>query len=205
MALNAFKKLQLSERFQEYLSLSLDEAERLQRLLNQILLYSKQQMLERSHLELNSFIVEVLNPLKTIPAATGKHLQLVACPEPVAILADSDKLKQVLINLITNACEAVSAGETVTTQIKTENHHVCIQIHNGGAPIPVEVLPKLTQPFFTTKSHGTGLGLAIVRRIVEAHAGEFSIESSAATGTIVQVQLPLASYNPVEPKNDSHS
>ncbi|MBW4518697.1 MAG: AAA family ATPase [Scytolyngbya sp. HA4215-MV1] len=193
MGLNSFKKLQLSDRFQEYLSLSLDEADRLQRLLNQILLYSRPQTLQRSSLELNSFISDVLNTLKTIPAAMGKHLHLVAVTKPVKVLADSDKLKQVVINLVTNACEAVDAGETITVRIQEiESNHICIQIHNGGVPIPAEVLPNLTKPFFTTKASGTGLGLAIVKRIIEAHDGEFRIESSAASGTTVSVQLLLA-------------
>jgi PAS domain S-box-containing protein len=193
MGLNSFKRLQLSERFQEYLSLSLDEADRLQRLLNQILLYSKPQTLQRSPVELNHFISEALSTLKTIPAASGKHLQQVATSTPMTVLADGDKLKQVLINVVTNACEAVREGEVITVQVQEiEHHHVCIQIHNGGTPIPADVLPKLTKPFFTTKANGTGLGLAIVKRIVEAHDGEFTIESSEAIGTIVKIQLPLA-------------
>jgi histidine kinase len=193
MGLNSFKRLQLSERFQEYLSLSLDEADRLQRLLNQILLYSKPQTLQRSPVELNHFISEALSTLKTLPAASGKYLQQVAPSTPMTVLADGDKLKQVLINVVTNACEAVREGEVITVQVQEiEHHHVCIQIHNGGTPIPADVLPKLTKPFFTTKANGTGLGLAIVKRIVEAHDGEFTIESSEATGTIVKIQLPLA-------------
>jgi histidine kinase len=191
MVLTAFKRLELSERFQEYLSLSLDEADRLQRLLNQILLYSKQQVLQRSRLDLNGFIPETLIPLQASPAATGKQLKFISTIEPAHVLADPDKLKQILINLVTNACEAVNEGETITISLQTgENNQVRIQIHNGGTPIPADVLPNLTKPFFTTKVNGTGLGLAIVKRIVEAHEGEFSIESTVATGTIVNVQLP---------------
>lgn len=194
MGLNAFKKLTLTERFQEYLSLALDEAERLQRLLNQILIYSKPQNLQRSHLALNPFIVETLDTLKTIPAASGKHLKVDITSLPLQVLADQDKLKQVLINLITNAYEASTLGETITVDLQMlNNHQACIRIQNGGQPIPTNILPELTKPFFTTKVGGTGLGLAIVKRIIEAHEGEFSIESSAATGTIVQVLLPLTS------------
>jgi PAS domain S-box-containing protein len=192
MGLNAFKKLQLTDRFQEYLTLSLDEADRLQRLLSQILLYSKPQTLDRSPIELNSFITETVTILQTIPAALGKHLEFAALNESINVFADRDKLKQVIINLVTNACEAVNPGDVVTINILTsENHRVCVQIHNGGTPIPVDVLPQLTKPFFTTKASGTGLGLAIVKRIVEAHGGEFKIESDAAIGSIVKVQLPL--------------
>jgi PAS domain S-box-containing protein len=193
MGLTAFKKLQLTERFQEYLSLALDEADRLQRLLNQILLYSKPQTLHRSHLMLNSFVSEVLDTLRGIPAASEKDLQIQITPTPVQVLADHDKLKQVLINLITNAYEAINSGESITVKLQTiDGHQACIQIQNGGEPIPADVLPNLTKPFFTTKATGTGLGLAIVKRIVEVHDGELSIESSTETGTVVKVLLPLA-------------
>jgi PAS domain S-box-containing protein len=192
MGLNAFKKLQLADRFQEYLNLSLEEADRLQRLLSQILLYSKPQMLERSPLELNSFILETVNTLQTIPVALGKHLEFVSLFKSANVLADRDKFKQVLINLITNAYEAINTGDVITIHLlESDNHLVCIQIHNGGVPIPEDILPQLTKPFFTTKASGTGLGLAIVKRIVEAHEGEFSIESSAESGSIVKVKIPL--------------
>ena len=191
MGLNAFKKLELTDRFQEYLNLSLDEADRLERLLSQILLYSRPQTLDRSEIELNSFIAETLDILQTIPVAVGKHLNFSANTTPVNILADRDKLKQVLINLITNACEAVNAGDPISISLQqSENRRICIQIHNGGMPIPADILPQLMKPFFTTKASGTGLGLAIVKRIVEAHDGELGIESSEGVGSIVTVKLP---------------
>ena len=92
-------------------------------------------------------------------------------------------MKQVLINLITNACEAVSTGEAISISIqKSKIRLICILIHNGGNPIPADILPQLTKPFFTTKASGTGLGLAlaelrreIVKWIVEAHGGELGI------------------------------
>jgi signal transduction histidine kinase len=192
MGLNAFKKLELTDRFQEYLHLSIDEADRLERLLSQILLYSRPQTLDRSQIELNSFIAETLNVLKTIPVAAGKYLNFSANTTPINILADRDKLKQVLINLVTNACEAVSIGDAIAISLqKSENRRIWISIHNGGMPIPADILPQLTKPFFTTKPSGTGLGLAIVKRIVEAHDGEFGIESGEEIGSIVTVQLPL--------------
>jgi signal transduction histidine kinase len=192
MGLNAFKKLELTDRFQEYLNLSLDEADRLERLLSQILLYSRPQTLDRSPIELNSFIAETLDILQTIPVAVGKHLNFSANTTPINILADRDKLKQVLINLVTNACEAVNPGDAITVHLQAnENRRICISIHNGGTPITADILPQLTKPFFTTKASGTGLGLSIVKRIVEAHDGEFGIESGEGIGSIVTIQLPL--------------
>ncbi|MDX2232209.1 MAG: PAS domain S-box protein [Leptolyngbyaceae cyanobacterium bins.349] len=192
MALTAFKKLHLTERFQEYLTLGLEEADRLQRLLNQILLYAKPQTLQRSQLDLKQLVQATLPSLMTIPAAADKHLKFHPPSISMPVLADQDKLKQVLINLVTNAYEAVSPGETITVDLKIVNsHQACLQIHNGGEPIAPDHLAKLTKPFFTTKATGTGLGLAIVQRMIEAHAGEFHITSTLETGTLVEVLLPL--------------
>jgi len=192
MTLTAFKKLHLTERFQEYLELAVEEADRLQRLLNQILVYAKPQTLQQSHLDLKQFVQETLQTLVTSPAATDKHLTFHSHAGSIPVLADQDKLKQILINLVTNAYEAVSSGETITVHLQTiDNHQACLQIHNGGEPIAADNLAKLTKPFFTTKATGTGLGLAIVKRIIEVHSGEFRITSTLETGTIVEVMLPL--------------
>ncbi len=189
--LNAFKKLDLPERYQTYRSLALDEGDRLQRLLNQILLYAKPQNLDLSTVELNGFLTEMLSSLQSMPAATDKKLMFHSATKPQLVLADRDKLKQVAINLVTNAFEAVDPGEAITLSIQPNSDNlVAIQVHNGGNPIPPDVLPKLTKPFVTTKSNGTGLGLAIVKRIVEAHDGELIIESEAIAGTTITVKLP---------------
>ena len=193
LGLNAFKRLELTEQYQTYRSLALDEGERLQRLLNQILLYAKPQSLAQSEVELNCFVDKMLGTLRGMPAAEGKHLRFTATPSPIKVLVDPDKLKQVIINLVANAFEAEEESGEIALSLHAEAaHRVCLQVHNGGAPIPADVLPKLTKPFVTTKSSGTGLGLAIVKRIVEAHGGELSIQSSAVAGTTITVKLPIA-------------
>jgi signal transduction histidine kinase len=126
-----------------------------------------------------------------MPCATGKQLEFIAHSTPVIISADQDKFKQVLINLVTNAFEAVGEGETITIKLRELGDRLNLLIHNHGKPIPPEVLANLTKPFYTTKSTGNGLGLAIVKRIVEAHGGELQIESSSQIGTQVTVQIPL--------------
>jgi PAS domain S-box-containing protein len=191
MGLNAFKRLDLPGRFQTYLELALDEGERLQRLLNQILLYAKPQNLERSAVELNTYMTALLDSLRRIPAAAEKHLELKTASTPVLVLADQDKLKQVMINLVTNAFEAAEAGDTITLSVHSDQaNQATIEVGNGGSPIPADVLPNLTKPFVTTKPSGTGLGLAIVKRIIEAHGGFLHIQSTAITGTTVTVQFP---------------
>ena len=193
MGLNAFKHIDLPEASREHLALSLDEAERIRNLLSEILFYAKPQALQSIDLELNKFITGLLGLIRTMPSAMRRQIKFVPAPIPIHIAGDKDKLKQVFTNLVDNACEAVMEGAVITWSVhpELEAGYVDIQFHNGGEPIPPEVLPKLIKPFYTTKTSGTGLGLAIVKRIVDAHGGEFSIQSSAAEGTTVRVRLPL--------------
>jgi PAS domain S-box-containing protein len=191
MGLTSFKRLELSARYRTYLELALDEGERLKRLLNQILLYAKPQVLDCVEIDLNNFTKDMIETLQSMPVAAGKQLKFVAV-QPATVFADPDKLKQIVINLVTNAFEAIADGNAVTLEINIDVvNQACIRVQNGGNPIPEDVLPQLTKPFVTTKSSGTGLGLAIVKRIVEAHGGALKIESSARVGTIVTVQLPM--------------
>ncbi|MEO1401572.1 MAG: PAS domain S-box protein [Cyanobacteria bacterium J06635_1] len=193
MAINAMQGEPLSDRSTARLTMALDEAKRLQGLLNDILLYAKpEQNLDTGDLEINQFITEVVESLQQQPAIATRLIQWTPTGTPLALKADSNKLKQVLINLITNACEAINDGDKINCWVELSETpgQLRICIHNGGAPIPAEILPRLTQPFFTTKSSGNGLGLAITKRIVEAHGGQFMITSSAETGTQVSVQLP---------------
>ncbi|MEB3293409.1 MAG: ATP-binding protein [Synechococcales bacterium] len=193
MGLKYFQKLHGTGLENERANLALEEAHRLHNLLNEVLLYAKPQVLHLSQLDLNALLQGMQLPLTEMPEACDRHLALNLPPHPTSVLGDSDKLKQVFINLIRNAYEAIAPHETVTCCIlpSVETGVVKIQVHNGGAPIPAEILPKLTQPFCSTKSSGSGLGLAIVKRIVEAHNGSLSIQSTAATGTLIQIDLPL--------------
>ncbi len=193
MGLNSIKQIDLPDSVQERLMLSLDEAERIRNLLQEILLYAKPQALQQTEIELNQFIAELLGTIRTMPLPMRRQIECALAPSPTQIIGDRNKLKQVFINLIDNACEAVKEGEVIHWQVEPDllTGQVSIRVQNGGAPVPADVLPKLTKPFYTTKPAGTGLGLAIVKRIVDAHGGKLAIASSPETGTTVCVQLPL--------------
>ena len=194
MGLKYFKKVHRAEQDRERAMLALDEADRLQNLLNEILLYAKPHLLQLAELEVNSLIESMLATLWEMPEAAGRQIQFIPALAAIKILGDKDKLKQVLINVVRNACEAIAPGEVVTCNIEQypDIRQVCIRIHNGGTPIPSDILPKLTQPFCSTKPGGTGLGLAIVKRIIDAHNGTLSIQSDSLTGTTVQLMIPAA-------------
>ncbi len=194
MGLTFFERMELPQNARKRLMLALEEAERIKRLLNEILLYAKPIMIQTELIDLNKLTLDLIENISRTQIATGKEIVFSPLPEPPIVSADLDKLKQILINLLQNACEAVIEGEKISVQLSLLNisHQVCLQVQNGGLPIPPEILPKLTNPFFTTKPSGNGLGLAIVKKIVEAHNGNLRIESSAIAGTVVSVELPLA-------------
>lgn len=198
MGLTYFKKIDKSEPSQMRLSLALEEADRLERLLKEILLYAKPQKLDLQTIDINKLITQMLESLRMIPFSTQRQIEYYPPSTQLKVMGDKDKLKQIIINLVRNACEAVSVGETVKIQLELDNSkeqkkQVSINICNGGSPIPPEILPKLTKPFYSTKSSGTGLGLAIVKRIVESHNGELLITSSVEKGTTISVKLPVFS------------
>lgn len=194
MGLNFFDRMDLPDHARKRLILSLEEAERLKRLLNGILLYAKQEVFESLPIDLNKFTLDLIENISSTQVAIGKRICFTPLSEQTIVLGDRDKLTQVLINLFQNAYESVSEGEQIQVYFSTEisSRQICIQIQNGGEPIPAEILPDLTKPFVTTKPSGNGLGLAIVKKIVEAHGGKLEIESSAIAGTIVSVLLPIA-------------
>lgn len=112
------------------------------------------------------------------------------------ITMDPDQLKEVLVNLMVNACEAMSDGGSVTISEQTGYSDevgdvVVVRVTDDGPGIPEPVQGKLFQPFFSTKDQGTGLGLAIATRIVEEHGGWLDVESKEGKGAAFIITLPV--------------
>ncbi len=191
MGLHSFEQMDLPDRAKMRLAFALEESERLQRLLNEILMYAREQQLDLAPLEVGPFLQTLSDEFSHQPVATERTLKTRGLDQAGHIAGDRDRLKQVFINLLSNACEAAPTDEVITCTMVEGPDCVVVTVHNGGPPIPADVLPKLTQPFFTTKSSGNGLGLAITRRIIEAHGGTLHFASTAEAGTTVTVQLPV--------------
>ena len=114
------------------------------------------------------------------------------------IHADRQQLRQLFLNLFTNACDAMPQGGTLTIRVmaRPEAKQVYIEIADTGTGIPPEILPKVMEPFYTTKPEGkgTGLGLAICRRVAQEHQGTFDVVSEGipGKGTRVCITLPFS-------------
>jgi two-component system sensor histidine kinase AtoS len=113
-------------------------------------------------------------------------------PDLPEIIGDPMQLKQVFMNLLLNAVDAMPEGGTVVlkTSFGEAAHAVMVDISDTGKGIDARVLDKMFQPFFTTKSKGTGLGLAISKRLIEEHGGKISIENNKGGGSTFRISLP---------------
>ena len=110
--------------------------------------------------------------------------------DPVALI-DAAQLRQCLINLVRNAADAI-AGKTghVTLRTGRVGDRVVISVEDDGIGIPADVLPRLFDPFFSTKDTGSGLGLALTQQIVKDHGGDLAVSSTVGRGTTFTVSVP---------------
>jgi PAS domain S-box-containing protein len=191
MALEHISNQELPESSRKRVALGEESMLRLNRLLSEILLYAKPQQLQTRTINLQSLISDCVSELENLPQAQGKKIELQLPNQAVCVIADPDKMKQVVINLLGNACDAAPEGTTIAIDM-AGGEKSWFQIHNGGDPIPAPQLEQMTKPFFTTKQNGTGLGLAIVKQIIDKHDGTLTFSSSANDGTIFRVELPTA-------------
>ena len=114
-------------------------------------------------------------------------------PENLMILADEAQLKQVLINLIKNATEAMDKlkDPVINISVKRILHQVSIEVYNKGPAIPPEVLEKIFVPFYSTKSEGSGIGLSLSRQIISNHGGQIVVDSKEGKGTTFKLMLAV--------------
>jgi PAS domain S-box-containing protein len=113
-----------------------------------------------------------------------------AIAENAEILADEPKIRRVLTNLIENAIDAMPEGGTLSISSVSSGDQVSISVRDTGVGIPQDVMEKIWTPLYTTKAKGIGLGLPICKRIVEAHGGSISVESTVGKGSTFTVKLP---------------
>jgi len=160
-----------------------------------------------SRMGVQKLVDETLTVLARDPQKDGIALRVQIEPD-LTVQADSVQLEQVLLNLLINARQAMlgrGGSLTIKASRAAEANEAKIQIIDSGVGIPEKLLPKIFQPFFTTKGttrngevRGSGLGLAICKEIVEHHGGRIDVESQVGRGTTFTIHLPLA--NPVVPR-----
>lgn len=173
--------------------LLIDESlENANRIVNDLLDYSKEIKLEKSTTTLNSLL---LSSLKETRLTRAVHLENLV-DDSLKVNVDVYKMKRVFINLINNAVDAMPEGGTIKIESLVNESSISISFSDTGKGISQENINKLWKPLFTTKTKGIGLGLVICKRFIEAHNGTITVTSEEGKGTTFTITLPaISEYN----------
>ena len=173
------------------LEIILKEIERLESLITDVRDFTKSIEIERKDCDLNELLLETISFFKDEAAKYGIEIIVDLSKDIPRVKVDPDLMKQVFINLIKNAIEAINEQGTLRVISRLEKSVVKIEISDTGCGISEKYLREIFNPFFTTKKKGTGLGLTISYRIVKAHGGIIKIKSKEGKGTTCTILLPI--------------
>ena len=193
-SIKGFIQLFRSNTYQkEYYDIVLSELERINHILGEFLVLAKPSITVFEENELEPLIKDVVTLVNTQSIMNSAQIIVEISPELPTILCEKNQLKQVLINLLKNAIEAMPNGGLIkiNAQMKSPNQ-ISISVNDHGVGIPKERIPTLGEPFYTTKEKGTGLGLMTCFKIIESHHGELIIESEEGIGTTIEILLPIS-------------
>jgi two-component system sensor histidine kinase HydH len=189
------KGLPDGSREHRYADTIVKEVCRLEKMLSDILAFSRKPTICYSACNLAEILQDCFSSCATTLEDQGIRLLVNLEAAHVPLLGDAHQLKQVFLNLILNACDAMPDGGRISVGVDVppqKKRTVVIRIADTGGGIPPEMLSQIFNPFFTTKQHGTGLGLAIANRILLNHNGRIKAANEGSTGAVFTVTLPLA-------------
>jgi signal transduction histidine kinase len=172
------------------------ELDRLERIVNDFLRFARPSEPEFVSLPVQRLLKEVIDLLEPQLAKSGVDLKLEAS-DPLWVRADTQQIKQVMINLIQNAGESVQRDGAITVRayearngLRHRNGLVAVEVSDTGKGVSKDVAARLFDPFFTTKEGGTGLGLPIAARIMEKHGGTIRYKTNSDGGAAFSILLP---------------
>jgi PAS domain S-box-containing protein len=178
----------------EYFRIIYSELNRIQSIMQEFLMLTRPTELNVNRVNLIVVLEDVIHLIQPQAMLSNVEIQFDRAVTSMMAECDENRMKQVFINLIKNAIEAMPNGGRITVSVSAlQDGFVRIRIADTGSGIPPSVIEKLGEPFYTTKDKGTGLGLAICNKIVQEHRGWLEIHSTEGEGTIIDVILPIHS------------
>ncbi len=161
--------------------------------IKKLMVFARQMPSRKAEVDLNEVVEDTFFFLEGRCAKAGIEVVREPAPNLPGIIADPAQLKQILVNLIVNAIQAMPDGGTLTVSTQIGDASVLLIVQDTGAGMNEETLEKIFLPFFTTKDvdEGTGLGLAVVHGIVTSHGGSIDVESQPGHGTRFEIRLPM--------------
>lgn len=185
----------------DYCAIIKEEIGRLEDTINSFLFSVRKLELNLEETNINSLILSTIDFLKYEIENNNINMEIKFDRDNLIMRIDERYIKQSLINIVQNAIDSIleknekNYKKEIQIKLKTVDNFALITIKDNGIGIKEELLPKIFEPYFTTKRHGTGLGLTNVARIIEAHNGNINIESEYGKGTKVIIKLPLMQEN----------
>ena len=180
--------------FDPQIKMILSEIDRVNKIISDFLNLSKPHSKKMESINLNELLNNVMFLLENEALRRRINIYKILDETIPPVNGDKDELEQVFLNIVNNAFQAMSAHSdfTINTYMSTNKSNVIIDFIDTGEGIPEELLPKIFDPFFSTKNEGTGLGLAISNRIINDHQGELKVSSKKGEGTIFTIHLPCS-------------
>jgi len=167
------------------------------RIITELLDFARERPLRRTVCILRALVASALSVVQAPPHVQLHNEVSEALP---TIDIDRDQMRQVLVNLIQNAAEAIPSARqgqvVVRAEVASDGRGILLSIKDNGIGIPEDVLARIFEPFFTTKTRGTGLGLAIVTNIIRRHSGRLDVKTQHDLGTTFTIYLPLSPTSP---------
>jgi len=174
----------------EIFNIILEEIDRLNEIVEDFMMFSKPNSVKMTEKNIVK-IVENMVKFYELEASKKKvFISFASQKEEILINCDENRLKQVFINIVKNAIEAMPDGGYLSIEIEINHGYVEVSFNDTGSGIPEDLINRLGEPFLTTKSKGNGLGLMISKNIIENHGGKISIESEMNVGTTFKIQFP---------------
>lgn len=175
----------------EYASVAVSEVDRLERVVSGLLEYTRPRQPRRFPLDLAESLRGTLDLMADDPRAQGVTMDMEVPPDLPPVQADPDQVRQVLVNLLVNALEALDGRGRLLIQAQAKKDRVEVKVSDSGPGLPPGDPQQVFDPFFSTRERGTGLGLAIARRIAQAHGGDLKAANAPQGGALFTLTLPL--------------
>jgi PAS domain S-box-containing protein len=180
------------------LELSLSEIQRLSEMLRNMLSFSKPEEEKRRPVKIDELIEGILLVMEKQMKESNIQVEASFDSDIPEVMASTNQMRQVMLNILKNAKEAMPKGGTLTVRTAREGNKVLITTQDTGIGIPEEIRDKIFEAFFTTKQKvkGVGLGLSVCYGIIKDHGGEIKVESEEGKGTTFTISLPIGSSIP---------
>ncbi|MFC5407263.1 ATP-binding protein [Cohnella soli] len=167
------------------------ELDRIEDIVSELLMLSKPQVYDLAYQDMRVMMRDTVTLLETQANLHNISIEAEYGTDPLWIYGVENQVKQVFINVIKNAIEAMIDGGAIQIKLSRESDGVYVRIRDEGPGIDDEQLAKMGQPFYTTKERGTGLGLMVSYKIVDNHQGKIDVKSQLGVGTLFEIMLPF--------------